>query len=234
MTSVVCNEHQLLAATLPMKLKTPFLLWLECLGILVAIPIVLSRWNSPLVLIITLSLATAGTAAWLLYGDNSFDRRQLWFPTDLAVERIQLRNVLLRFAVSLILLVAFVWVVYPANLLDIPRQRPLLWVIIMLTYPLLSVYPQEVIYRAFFFTRYASLFPSVRFLALASTITFGLLHIVFHNFLAVGLTLIGGWFFSDTYAGTKSLRLVCLEHTLYGMTIFTVGLGKYFYAFGNL
>jgi hypothetical protein len=43
------------------------------------------------------------------------------------------------------------------------------------------------------------------------------------------LTLIGGWFFAETYARTRSMRLVWLEHALYGCLVFTIGLGDYFY-----
>jgi CAAX protease family protein len=44
----------------------------------------------------------------------------------------------------------------------------------------------------------------------------------------MALTQVGGWFFAQTYWRTQSMRLVCLEHTLYGSLIFSVGLGVFF------
>jgi hypothetical protein len=65
-------------------------------------------------------------------------------------------------------------------------------------------------------------------MSLASALVFAWLHMIFRNHLAVILTLVGGWFFAQTCARTHSLRLVCLEHSLYGNLIFTIGLGNYF------
>ena len=55
------------------------------------------------------------------------------------------------------------------------------------------------------------------------------MHIVFMNPVAVLLSLVGGFLFSATYSKTKSLLWVSVEHSLYGMLIFTLGLGKFFY-----
>ena len=41
-------------------------------------------------------------------------------------------------------------------------------------------------------------------------------------------SLIGGWFFADTYRRSGSLSLVCLEHTLYGSFVFAIGLWPFF------
>jgi hypothetical protein len=65
-------------------------------------------------------------------------------------------------------------------------------------------------------------------LLLGSTLAFAWLHVIFRNPLAIALTLVGGWFFTQTYGRTQSMRLVCLEHTLYGSLIFSVGLGEFF------
>ena len=63
----------------------------------------------------------------------------------------------------------------------------------------------------------------------ASAITFGFVHIVFGNWLAVLLSAIGGVLFSTTYLRTASLAVVCLEHALFGDFLFTIGLGRFFY-----
>ena len=44
-------------------------------------------------------------------------------------------------------------------------------------------------------------------LVAASALTFGWMHLIFRNPLAVALTLVGGYFFAQTYAHTRSLRL---------------------------
>jgi membrane protease YdiL (CAAX protease family) len=99
----------------------------------------------------------------------------------------------------------------------------------MLLYPLLSVYPQEVIYRAFFFHRYQALFGSGGSILLASALAFGFVHIIFGNWLAVGLCVIGGFLFSFTYHQSGSFLLTCLDHAIFGTFIFTIGLGQFFY-----
>ena len=60
----------------------------------------------------------------------------------------------------------------------------------MVAYPVVSVYPQGILYRAFFFQRYATLFPGKWPMIVASAAAFALLHIIFRNSLAVAL--IGG------------------------------------------
>jgi len=40
----------------------------------------------------------------------------------------------------------------------VPRNKPDLWVTILFIYTFLSVWPQEVIYRTFFFERYKTIF----------------------------------------------------------------------------
>lgn len=63
----------------------------------------------------------------------------------------------------------------------------------------------------------------------ASAAAFAFLHIIFRNWLAVGLTFAGGLLFAARYAGTGSLATSSFEHALYGCWLFTIGLGQYFY-----
>jgi membrane protease YdiL (CAAX protease family) len=99
----------------------------------------------------------------------------------------------------------------------------------MVAYPIFSVYPQGLLYRAFFFERYATLFPGKWVMILASAAAFAFLHIVFRNSLAVALTFAGGLLFAWRYAETASLATSSFEHALYGCWLFTVGLGPFFY-----
>ncbi|MDX2175891.1 MAG: CPBP family glutamic-type intramembrane protease [Candidatus Sumerlaeia bacterium] len=110
-----------------------------------------------------------------------------------------------------------------------PRERPALWALVMCLYPLLSVYPQELLLRAFHFERYAGLVARpAAFLAL-NAVVFGWIHIVFWNPFAVLLSIPAGWLLADTYSRTRSLGAVCVEHAVYGNLVFTLGLGRYFF-----
>jgi membrane protease YdiL (CAAX protease family) len=117
----------------------------------------------------------------------------------------------------------------PGTFLDLPRQQPILWAVIMVLYPLLSVWPQEVIFRRFLFHRYAPLFCNRFALIAASAAAFGFAHIIFLNWIAIAMTAVGGAMFAARYARHKSLGLCCLEHSLYGCLVFTIGLGQFFY-----
>jgi len=135
----------------------------------------------------------------------------------------------LRDVVSLVLLGLGVRLFAPDLLFSLIKRSPGLWVLVMFLYPLLSVYPQELLYRAFFFHRYQVLFGSGWGIMLASALVFGFVHIIFGNWLAVGLCVLGGLLFSMTYHGSGSLALTCLDHALFGNFIFTIGLGRFFY-----
>ncbi len=142
-------------------------------------------------------------------------------------EARDLGRMLARFALCGTVLTIATWALAPALFLSLPLQRPLFWALIMVLYPLLSVWPQEIIFRRYLFHRYERLFGNQ--ITTASAITFGYAHIIFLNPLAVALTLAGGLIFARSYAQTRSLKLTGLEHALYGCLVFTIGLGRYFY-----
>jgi membrane protease YdiL (CAAX protease family) len=103
----------------------------------------------------------------------------------------------------------------------------------MCLYPLLSVYPQALIFRALFVERYARIFASERTTLVVGALCFCLAHLPFRNLWALGFTCIGGFFFLRTYLRSKSLLLSCLEHALYGQMLFTVGWGAFLYHGGT-
>ena len=119
-------------------------------------------------------------------------------------------------------------VLLPHLFLSLPREHPILWLAIMVLYPVLSVWPQEVIFRRFLFHRYARVFGETG-VVLASALAFGFAHVIFLNPIAVTLTTAGGAMFAWNYARERSLYLACMEHALYGCLIFTIGLGQFFY-----
>lgn len=146
-----------------------------------------------------------------------------------ALTRENLAYVLKRFCVYAMMLVAFTWWHAPQRLFEFPLERPYFWALVMLLYPVLSVFPQEVIYRSFFLRRYRHWLNNPQHLALANAIAFGWAHIVLGHFITLIFCFIGGLIFADTYLRTRSLSLVCFEHSLYGCWVFTLGLGHYFY-----
>lgn len=173
-----------------------------------------------------LVLLAAGCTG-LLWKDNDFDRQQLWNRDAFADH---LRRTLRWFVPGAgLVLVGFAFA-RPDLLMTFPQAHPKIWVIIMVTYPVFSVYPQEIIFRAFLFHRYDALFPGQRSKIAASGIAFGLAHIVFANWVAPVMTAISGIFFARTYAHTRSTLQATLEHGLWGWFAFTVGLGWYVYS----
>jgi hypothetical protein len=138
-------------------------------------------------------------------------------------------GVLPRFALSVAFMIGLVLLLDEARFFQFPRERTDMWAIVMVAYPLVSVVPQEVLYRLFFFERYAPIFKSGWPMMIASGLAFGHAHIVFNNPIAYLMCIAGGVLFSITYVRTRNLSLVWLEHAIYGQFVFTVGLGWYFY-----
>lgn len=189
---------------------------------LVTLYAVYLRGTSPIPLLVLL----AGVALVHLLRSPGFDRRALWRAGALPGVW---RPIIGLWVLTALGLAAAVAVLRPEQLLNFPRSQPGLWVLVMLLYPLLSVYPQELIFRAWLFHRYAPVFGSRNGLVAASAAAFGFVHIAFGNWIAVVLSLAGGAIFATRYLRTRSLLTASVEHALYGMLIFTVGLGEFFY-----
>jgi membrane protease YdiL (CAAX protease family) len=100
----------------------------------------------------------------------------------------------------------------------------------MIFYPIWSAFPQELIYRSWFFHRYRDLVKKEWVLIGMNALLFSFGHIIFENLLAIILTFIGGILFALTYKKSNSLMVVFIEHMLYGNWIFTLGIGQYFYS----
>ncbi|MEC9374538.1 MAG: CPBP family intramembrane glutamic endopeptidase [Planctomycetota bacterium] len=171
-------------------------------------------------------IGVAVLALIALLADRRFDRRQLWSPGHLWP---RLRGMLVIFGIGAAGLTAYTLLFERDLLLRLPLERTGLWLVIMCLYPLLSVYPQEILYRTFMFHRYEEVFRGRWLMIGASAAAFGFMHIVFENALAVILTTIGGLIFARTYDKTRSTFVVSVEHALFGDFIFTIGLGWYFF-----
>ncbi|MBN8543381.1 MAG: CPBP family intramembrane metalloprotease [Alphaproteobacteria bacterium] len=155
--------------------------------------------------------------------------RQFWDGAALRAQGVW-KPILVRFVISAIAMTALLFTINPEKFLELPTQRTGLWMMIMVMYPLISVVPQEFIFRTYFFERYKPLFPSRGAMITASALAFGFAHIILQNWVAVGLTTIGGFYFACTYHKRRSMALVWAEHALYGCFLFTIGLGTYFYS----
>jgi membrane protease YdiL (CAAX protease family) len=178
--------------------------------------------NAPIPFLIVLALA-----AWfMLRRDAAFDRSHL---TNTAALGRYLAPVLLRSAALCAVLGLAVWRLAPHLLFTFVKAAPAFWALVMFLYPLLSVYPQELIFRAYFFERYQPLFGAGWVMVGASALAFGFMHIALGNWLSVVLSAIGGFLFAMTYHQSGSLVLACIEHAIFGNFIFTIGLGQFFY-----
>jgi len=184
---------------------------------------VMKRWLIPQMLVFALLLLTA------LWCDPSFDRRQLRvMPANLRVVLLRMVAVLLAGGAALLFTTIF-WSQLQVRVFAFAFEHPVLWLAILLLYPVTSAAAQELIFRVFVFHRYRTLFPSNWAVILASAGSFALAHLQLGNFVAPVLSFVGGLRFAYTYVATRSLPIVSLEHGLWGDWIFTIGLGAYFY-----
>lgn len=134
--------------------------------------------------------------------------------------------ILFRFIVLILCSTILMYISDSGKLFMVVRKNPSLWLGISIFYTVVSVYPQEFLYRSFFFSRYSLLFKNPYLFIMVNAIVFSLAHIGFKNLLVLSITLIGGLIFAITYFKTKSLLLTTIEHALYGIWLFTVGMGE--------
>ncbi|GIW75292.1 MAG: hypothetical protein KatS3mg104_0355 [Phycisphaerae bacterium] len=198
---------------------------LELLGLFVIPPLIwmLDLWR-PHVLAGLIVLAAYSAGVLLL--DPSFQRWKFW---NIGPVKREIRAIIVLFVPASLLFLLVVWLFESDNLFRLIRDKPMVWAMVMLGYPLLSVYPQELLYRVFFFHRYSILMPKGWQRIWGSALVFSWGHVIFGHWIPVVLTLIGGWIFAQRYEKTRSIAVVWLEHTLYGCLIFTIGLGSYFF-----
>lgn len=119
-----------------------------------------------------------------------------------------------------------VWKIMPENFFLVVKKSTLFWIGLVLFYSIFSVYPQEFLYRLFFFKRYQSITSNKNLFLAINILVFPLAHLFFHSWLVIFITLIGGFLFSISYFKTKSLMVTFVEHSLYGSWLFTVGMGE--------
>jgi membrane protease YdiL (CAAX protease family) len=132
------------------------------------------------------------------------------------------------FVFSFISLVIFIGIFSPDHLFVFSESLDN-WIKGIILYCLLSVFPQEFIYRQFFFERYSVLFRNKTLMIVLNGIVFAFAHIIFNNPIAIISTFLFGMLLAWRYINTKSVWAVYLEHCLWGSMVFLIGLEPYFY-----
>lgn len=172
-----------------------------------------------------------GAATYCAY--HVFIRRSQSFPKDVwkwkAVNKENMKEIIPRWLLCCAAMLIFIHLYDPEKMFNLAHRKPEFILILFIAYPLLSALPQELIFCSFFFHRYESFFKSDRAKIIASAIVFAYAHVLYINWVAPLLSLIAGLIFAQTYAKTKSLALVTVEHALYGNALFLIGLGWYFW-----
>jgi uncharacterized protein len=211
------------AAVSRTALLTEYLVLFAALPLTLALPIGASLPRLPLLWI------AAAYCAWALGRDPTFHRREFWNAASL---RRQLPQILALFAAGVVVLSVLVHVYLPDLFFALPRLHPRFWAFVIVSYPIVSVYPQGLVYRTWILHRYRPVFqpqgapPAL--LLFASAAAFAAMHLLFHNWIAVAATFPGGILFARRYLNSRSLLVSSIEHALYGCLLFTIGLGQYF------
>jgi uncharacterized protein len=161
-------------------------------------------------------------ALLLLCCDHNFDKKVF---LRFHCTKNNLLTIFWRFGLCSAGILLFILIFSPDSFSHVPLYQPLPWLVSSISYLSMSVIPQELLYRAYLFHRYRFLFKGKLLPIVISTLSFSFAHIVYENYLALGLTLIGGYFFSVTYQKSRSLIITVMEHFIYGMLIFSSGVG---------
>lgn len=194
---------------------------LELLLLFVVFPCSLPL-NYPLFIKMFIGLSGFGYIVWILLRVERIDfLRAAKLPWKLFWKRI-----LITLPPIIVSTTIYVWYFAPQHLFYVPLAKPVMFFGILLIYSLFSVWPQEILYRTFFFLRYGDYFKSKPLLIIVNATLFSLAHIFFRNSLVLVLTFLGGLLFGLTYLKFKSTTLVTIEHAVYGNWLFTIGMGE--------
>jgi uncharacterized protein len=193
-------------------------LWAELTLLFIVVPILLSL-SVPLGVKITSALFGVG---YLLFVSNKVGlfSKQLFNNLFSAETK---KSSLISLALVVVTSIGYTYYINPDLLFNVALTKPLLWVAICGFYTLFLAFPQEFIYRVFFYNRYHSLFGTHFVFVLYNSLLFAIAHLMFHNSLVLVLTFIGGLLFNYSYSKNRSYLLVSLEHAIYGCLLFTIG-----------
>lgn len=199
-------------------------LWIEFATLFAGVPLAMSA-TFGLYPLFPVIIALAGVSCLLLQITPGWKWKMLWKGPVLGEWRIILLYILATLATCL----AVVFINIPERFLEIPLNRTGLWVMIMVLYPLVSAFPQEIIFRSLFFERYGVLFPNAWAAIVINGAAFGLGHLFYENWITIAMTGCGGAIMAWAYLRNRSMLLAWVLHSIAGQILFTVGLGVYFY-----
>lgn len=206
--------------------RSSFKSWLELTLLFLLLPLILWQLNHLITYWVLPILTVIGAIClWLLISDERFKRFRL--TNKLGFNKRIANTLWLFFGVMLGSTLVFA-LIAPESLFKLPIEGPKTWLLLLFLYPLFSALPQEVIFRTFLFHRYKTILPRKRHRIWLSSTSFGFAHIIYGNWVAVLLSTLAGYCFSKTYAVSRSTLLVALEHSLWGVWLFTLGLGHFF------
>ena len=163
---------------------------------------------------------------FLLRRSSDFEWRELirWQVS----RRILFGNAIIILLAALLML-GYVFFFDRENLFNLPRANIWTYLALCLFYPVFSAFGQEIIYRTFLSRRYSLILPKGWQFVLASALTFSFMHIVYYDPVSMILTFIGGLYFARVYQQTRSVLFTSVLHGIFGIMIFGVGLGQYFW-----
>lgn len=195
-------------------------LWFEWIILFIALPLAL-KWLPVQPLYYLIGLGALGIF-YLLQASTFPSKRFLQWTS------INWVNHLLLFLSVTLVLSLIIYFFKHALWLEFPMAKTEKYLLSLALYPLLSVIPQEVIYRAFYYHRYPRIISNRNLLLLSNSFAFGFSHIIYGNWVAPAGAFLISFIFSIIYLKSKSLPIVCLVHYVYGIMIFTIGFGHYF------
>ena len=204
--------------------KNRFRLSIELALLYIALPLLIMLDIFPVPLMLVLIIMGLAVYFYLRY-DPEFDRSTL---INWEVGKKELRSILIMFIPAGVAMVVMIRIIDADKLFLLARTSPWFLLLISIFYPLFSVIPQGLAYRGLFFHRYGHLFPGrvSRMIISAAIFSFG--HILYKNWVVLLLAFVAGLLFAWRYERSKSLAISILEHSLYGVWLFTCGLGYFF------
>lgn len=210
------------AGALPARARTQR--WIEFVAFFVAIPLAIALFLPPRMLFPALLVfSVAGLALIWLTGE--FDWRELvrgWTRIDWL--RIAAFGLFVGAAGFLVMAAT-----RPGFVPNTSSERLRFLVLLWALYPLLSALPQELIFRALYFHRYAPLMGSERAARLVNAAIFSLAHLMYWSLVVAVMTFVGGWIFAKLYQ-EKGFPAAWVAHAIAGNMLFSVGMGAYFWS----
>ncbi|MEM7744574.1 MAG: CPBP family intramembrane glutamic endopeptidase [Pseudomonadota bacterium] len=206
-------------------------LWFEFIALFVGVPIAMAVWFEQIQqhrLLFGVIWLLAFIAMFLLWRTPGFAFSQLFSGGILRHWKL----ILVYWVVTAMVSTAFVFAINPAMFLSFAISNPTFWLLVMVAYPVLSAWPQEIIYRSLFFERYAVLFPGPVMLIVTNGLLFGFGHLFYEHRITIMMTAAGGMIMGWAYWKYRSLPLAWVLHAVAGQIVFTAGLGYYFYSGG--